>query len=59
MAQNVIGFHYTLRNKAGEILDRTTDRPMAYLEGSGAIIEGLEESLASMEAGQKEEMPRR
>lgn len=56
MAYNVIGFHYTLKNKAGEILDRTTDRPMAFLEGSGAIIEGLEESLATMTAGDSGEV---
>ncbi|OUW16640.1 MAG: hypothetical protein CBD18_06485 [Opitutales bacterium TMED158] len=56
MSQNVIGFHYTLKNKAGEILDRTSDRPMAYLEGSGGIIEGLEESLSGMNAGEKDEV---
>ncbi|MBT5813894.1 MAG: peptidylprolyl isomerase [Opitutales bacterium] len=56
MAQNVIEFNYTLKNKAGEILDRTSDRPMAFLEGSGAIIEGLEESLATMTAGDSGEV---
>ena len=56
MGQNVIEFHYTLRNKAGEILDRTMDRPMAILEGSGAIIEGLEESLTKMAEGDSGEV---
>lgn len=52
MSQNVIEFHYTLKNKAGEVLDQSNpESPLAYLEGSGAIIEGLEEGLSQMSAG--------
>ena len=57
MSQNVIGFHYTLKNKAGEVLDRSNpESPLSYLEGSGAIIEGLEESLANMSEGESSEV---
>ncbi len=57
MSQNVVEFHYTLRNKAGEVLDRSNpERPLAYLEGSGAIIEGLEESIGSLAKGDKSEV---
>ncbi len=52
MSQNVIGFNYTLKNKAGEVLDRSNpENPLSFLEGSGAIIEGLEESLSKMAEG--------
>src|SRR5690606_12317842 len=48
---------YTLRNKAGEILDQSQDgRPLEFITGAGFIIEGLEESLQKMEAGQKDEI---
>ena len=57
MSQNVIGFHYTLKNKAGEVLDRSNpENPLSFLEGSGAIIEGLEESLANMSEGESSEV---
>lgn len=57
MSQNVIGFHYTLKNKAGEVLDRSNpESPLAFLEGSGAIIEGLEESLSDMSEGDSSEV---
>jgi FKBP-type peptidyl-prolyl cis-trans isomerase SlyD len=46
-------FHYTLRNRAGRILD--TSRGAAALscvEGAGQIIEGLEDSLTRMGEGE-------
>ncbi len=46
-------FHYTLRNRAGRILDTSRGaEPLSCLEGSGQIIEGLEESLLQMQAGE-------
>ena len=55
MDRNVISFAFTLKNKAGDLLDHTTaDRPVTYLEGSEAIIPGLERGLAGMSEGQKE-----
>ncbi|MBK1876375.1 FKBP-type peptidyl-prolyl cis-trans isomerase [Pelagicoccus mobilis] len=55
--QQVISFNYTLRNKAGEVLDQSPEgRPLEFLSGVGQIIEGLEERLVGMESGQKEEV---
>lgn len=55
--KQVISFSYTLRNKAGEVLDQSPEgRPLEFLTESGQIIEGLEERLVSMEDGQKEEV---
>ncbi|MEC7905844.1 MAG: peptidylprolyl isomerase [Verrucomicrobiota bacterium] len=57
MAQQVIGFHFTLKNKAGDVLDRTApESPLSFLEGSGAIIEGLEEELSKMSVGETAEV---
>jgi FKBP-type peptidyl-prolyl cis-trans isomerase SlyD len=50
----VIGFHYTLRNPAGEILDSSSgSEPLLFLEGSGQIIPGLEEQLLLLSVGDK------
>lgn len=50
--QQVISFNYTLRNKAGEVLDQSpAGRPLEFLSGVGQIIEGLEENLLEMETG--------
>ncbi|MEM9161361.1 MAG: FKBP-type peptidyl-prolyl cis-trans isomerase [Verrucomicrobiota bacterium] len=55
MDRNVISFAFTLKNKAGDLLDQApTDRPVMYLEGSEAIIPGLERGLAEMDQGQKD-----
>jgi FKBP-type peptidyl-prolyl cis-trans isomerase SlyD len=45
-------FHYTLRNRAGRVLDTSRGaEPLACVEGAGQIIEGLEMVLRSMVAG--------
>jgi len=50
----VIGFHYTLKNDAGEILDSSEGRdPMLYLAGSGNILPALDEAISSLAAGEK------
>lgn len=55
--QQVISFTYTLRNKAGEVLDQSPDgRPLEFLSGVGQIIEGLEERLITLEEGQNEDV---
>jgi FKBP-type peptidyl-prolyl cis-trans isomerase SlyD len=54
MQPNVISFHYVLRDDAGEVIDTSgRDRPLAFLEGSGTIIDGLEMALRSMQTGEK------
>ncbi len=47
-------FHYTLRNRAGRVLDTSRGaEPLSCVEGTGQIIEGLEESLLRMGGGEK------
>ena len=37
----VVSIHYTLRDDAGEVIDRSADgAPLAYLHGHGQLIPG-------------------
>jgi FKBP-type peptidyl-prolyl cis-trans isomerase SlyD len=54
--QCVASFHYTLTNDRGDVLDRSSDEPLAYLHGGGNIIPGLEKALAGKQAGDKLEV---
>jgi len=49
----VISFHYTLTNKAGEVIDTSRDSkdPFSYMEGVGQIIPGLEKPMALLNVG--------
>ncbi len=50
----VISIHYTLRDDAGEILDRSAaGEPLAYLHGHGQLIPGLERELTGRNAGDR------
>jgi FKBP-type peptidyl-prolyl cis-trans isomerase SlyD len=52
-AQCVVSFHYTLHDDAGQLLDASGDQqPLAYLHGSGNLIEGLERALEGRGAGE-------
>jgi FKBP-type peptidyl-prolyl cis-trans isomerase SlyD len=52
MSQNVVTFHYTLRDSTGQILDASIGgEPISYLEGAGQIVEGLEEGLRGLAVG--------
>lgn len=55
MNRSVVTFHYTLRDPQARLLD-TSDggEPISYLEGSGQIIEGLEEQLRGAAVGLKQ-----
>lgn len=54
MAARHLTFHYTLRNRAGRVLDTSRGaEPLACVEGAGQIIEGLEASLREMAAGEQ------
>ena len=47
-------FHYTLRDGSGRLIDTSRgNAPMPFLEGAGQVIEGLEEQLLLMTAGEK------
>jgi FKBP-type peptidyl-prolyl cis-trans isomerase SlyD len=52
MARHVVTFHYSLRDTSGRVLDLSFGGPpVAYLEGAGQIIDGLEESLRDRQPG--------
>jgi FKBP-type peptidyl-prolyl cis-trans isomerase SlyD len=54
MHPSVVSFHFTLRNQQGQLLDSSIGgEPVAYLEGGGQIIDGLEEALHGLAAGTK------
>lgn len=54
VASRHLTFHYTLRDQAGRVLDTSRGgEPMACVEGAGQIIEGLEEPLRHMNAGEQ------
>lgn len=50
--EKVVHIHYTLKNAAGELLDKSSSgEPLGYLHGGGNIIPGLEDALAGKAAG--------
>jgi FKBP-type peptidyl-prolyl cis-trans isomerase SlyD len=50
----VVTIHYTLKNDAGETLDSSAGGdPLAYLQGNGNLIPGLESALEGKQAGDK------
>ncbi|MDF1500563.1 MAG: peptidylprolyl isomerase [Anaerolineales bacterium] len=51
-SNKVVGFHYTLKNEAGEVLDHSEeDAPLHYLHGHDNIIPGLEDEMAGKDVG--------
>lgn len=53
----VIEFHYVLHDTKGELIDRSQDgSPLAFLEGAGQIIPGLETVLITMTKGDSREV---
>lgn len=54
MAKQVISFHYRLTDSKGKEVDSSMDaEPLAFLEGSGQIIPGLEVTLLTLAVGEK------
>jgi len=52
MPANVVIFHHTLRDAEGRLLDTSRGGPpVVNLEGSGTIVDGLEEALRGRPAG--------
>ena len=50
----VVTIHYTLKNDAGETVDSSAGSdPLAYLQGNGNLIPGLENALEGKQAGDK------
>ena len=53
MSRRVVTFHYTLRDPAGRVVDTSAGAdPITYLEGAGQIIDGLDEQLRVVAAGE-------
>ncbi|MBT8448290.1 MAG: FKBP-type peptidyl-prolyl cis-trans isomerase, partial [Gammaproteobacteria bacterium] len=54
MTNTVMGFHYTLKDGAGEVLD-TSDggNPLLFMIGAGHIIPGLETEIVDLAVGDK------
>jgi FKBP-type peptidyl-prolyl cis-trans isomerase SlyD len=53
----VVSIHYTLRDEAGAIIDRSAEgEPLAYLHGHGNLIPGLERELTGKSAGDRLEV---
>ena len=49
-----VTFHYVLKDGAGRLIDTSRGgAPMPFTEGAGQIIEGLEEQLLQMAAGER------
>jgi FKBP-type peptidyl-prolyl cis-trans isomerase SlyD len=50
----VVSIHYTLKNDAGETVDSSAGGdPLAYLQGNGNLVPGLENALEGKQAGDK------
>lgn len=57
MSQNVISFHYTLKDKEGNTIDTSEGQePLAFLVGSGHIIPNLESEIVTMNVGDKKDV---
>ena len=51
---NVVHFHYTLKDDEGNVIDQSPEgQPLAYLHGYQNIIPGLESQLAGKSVGDK------
>ena len=51
-ADRVVTIHYTLKDDAGTILDSSASgEPLAYLQGHGNLVAGLERALEGREEG--------
>src|SRR4051812_5141452 len=49
---SVVSIHYKLTNDGGEVLDTSADGdPLAYLQGHGNLIPGLERELQGKQIG--------
>jgi len=52
--ESVVTMHYTLKDDKGETLDSSVGgEPLAFLQGAGNIIPGLEEALMGKTTGDK------
>jgi FKBP-type peptidyl-prolyl cis-trans isomerase SlyD len=53
-ADKVVLIHYTLKDDAGEVIDSSDGAdPLAYIQGHGNLVPGLEKALEGKEQGSK------
>ena|SRR5579859_36046 len=53
-ADAVVSIHYTLKDDQGTVLDSSAGgEPLAYLQGHGNLVPGLEKALEGKEGGSK------
>ena len=53
----VVSFHYTLTDGAGKVIDSSKGQaPLTFMEGSGAIIPGLERQMAGLKKGESKKI---
>jgi FKBP-type peptidyl-prolyl cis-trans isomerase SlyD len=53
-ADAVVAIHYTLKDDQGNVLDSSAGgEPLAYLQGHGNLVPGLEKALEGKEGGTK------
>ncbi len=53
-ADKVVTIHYTLKDDAGAVLDSSTGgEPLAYIQGHGNLVSGLEKALEGKAGGQQ------
>ena len=51
---SVVTFNYTLKDDAGEVIDSSSEgEPLAYLQGHGNLVPGLEREMEGKSAGDK------
>ena len=56
-AKSVVSIEYTLKNDAGEVLDKSEGRgPLVYMHGVGNLVPGLEKALEGKAAGESLEV---
>lgn len=54
---SVVQIHYTLKDKEGNVIDSSIEKqPLAYLQGFGNLIAGLEAELEGKQKGDKLEV---
>lgn len=54
MTTQVMGFHYTLKDKDGNVIDSSNGgTPLLFMVGSGHIIPGLENEITGLAIGDK------
>ena len=54
MTTQIMGFHYTLRDNDGNVIDSSNDgAPLLFMLGSGHIIPGLESEISDLAIGDK------